>query len=122
MATNTVFILDDDVSVRTGFARLLRAAGHEVGEFASISEFLEAIDPRTSGCLVLDAGAPELADPGLRSTLMDREQLSIILISADDIPEERRKAQKMRAAGFFRKPVDGTALIDAIAWALARNI
>ena len=30
----------------------------------------------------------------------------------------RRKAEEMKAVGFFRKPVDGTALLDAIDWAL----
>ena len=36
----------------------------------------------------------------------------------DDDPETRRKTEEMNAAGFFRKPVDGTALLDAIDWAL----
>ena len=44
--------------------------------------------------------------------------LPIIVVTADDDPETRRKARRMKAAGFFRKPVDGTALLDAIEWAL----
>jgi FixJ family two-component response regulator len=44
--------------------------------------------------------------------------LPIIVVTADDDPVPRLKAQKMGAVGFFRKPVDGRALLDAINWAL----
>jgi len=47
--------------------------------------------------------------------------LPIIVITADDDPTSREKAQKIKAVGFFRKPVDGTALLDAVGWALRRN-
>ncbi len=44
--------------------------------------------------------------------------LSIIVVTGDDDPEMKREADKMKAVGFFRKPVDGTALLDAVGWAL----
>lgn len=44
-----------------------------------------------------------------------------IVVTADDDPEARRKAQAMKATAFFRKPVDGTALLDAVDWALRTN-
>jgi len=44
--------------------------------------------------------------------------MPIIVVTADDDPETRREAEEMRAIGFFRKPVDGTALLDSIDWAL----
>ena len=44
--------------------------------------------------------------------------LPIIVITGDDDSETRMKADKMKAIGFFRKPVDGHALLDAIDWAL----
>jgi len=114
-----VFVVDDDQSARRGLARLLRAAGHEVREFASGNEFLDALDPEVSGCLVLDARMPGLSSAELQAELEARHiDLPIIVITADDEPEIRRQAHAMRAAGFFRKPVDGTALLDAIAWAL----
>jgi DNA-binding NarL/FixJ family response regulator len=42
----------------------------------------------------------------------------LIFVTADDDPEIRSKAKRMKAAGFFHKPVDGPALLDAIDWAL----
>ena len=114
-----VFLVEGDLSARRGLARLLRTAGHNVREFGSASELLDFLRPATSGCLVLDAGMPGLSGGELLAELEARQtDLPVIVISADDEPEIRRRAYAMNAVGFFRKPVDGTALIDAIAWAL----
>jgi len=114
-----VLVVDDDQSARRGVARLLRAAGHDVREFASANELLDSLDPEMSGCLVLDARMPGLSGVELLAELEARQiDLPVIVISADDEPEIRREAYAMGAVGFFRKPVDGTALLDAIAWVL----
>ena len=116
---NCVFVVDDDPSARRGLARLLRTAGHEVREHASAKEFLDALGSETCECLVLDARMPGLSGEELQAELKTRGvHLPIIIVTADDDPETRKKAQRMGAAGFFRKPVDGTALLDAITWAL----
>jgi len=44
--------------------------------------------------------------------------MSIIIVRASDDQTTRRIAQGMKAVGFFSKPVDGTALLNAIEWAL----
>jgi FixJ family two-component response regulator len=49
----TVFVVDDELSVRQSLSRLLRAAGLEVDMFDSAHAFLERYDPRAPGCLVL---------------------------------------------------------------------
>jgi FixJ family two-component response regulator len=114
-----VFVVDDDPSARKGLARLLRTAGHEVRDYASAKEFLDILDSETCDCLVLDARMPGLSGEELQAELRARGvHLPIIVVTADDDPETRKKAHRMGAAGFFRKPVDGTALLDAIAWAL----
>jgi FixJ family two-component response regulator len=118
MATRRVFVVDDDQSVRNGLARLLRAAGHDVDTFSSTRDFLDTLAPEVHGCVVLDARLPGPRGEALWAELKMRgRQLSVIVVTADDSPETRRKAQEMGAAAFFRKPVDGTALLDAIAWA-----
>lgn len=120
--TNLVFLVDDDPSARRGLARLLRTAGYDVREFASANEFLDAISSDVSGCLVLDLRMSGLSGEELQEELEARGvNLSIIVVTADDSPETRRKAKKMKAAGFYRKPADGPALLDAIDWALRSN-
>jgi FixJ family two-component response regulator len=72
---------------------------------------------------VLDARMPGLTGGELAEKLTEYNQnLSIIFVTADDDPKTRTKANEMNAVGFFRKPVDGTALLDAIEWTLkSRN-
>jgi FixJ family two-component response regulator len=114
-----LFVVDADPSARNGLARLLRAAGHDVRAFASAEAFLAALGDTTSGCLVLDARMPGLSGQKLQEELEARNVCLLpIVVTADDDPEARRKAQAMKAKAFFRKPVDGTALLDAVDWAL----
>jgi FixJ family two-component response regulator len=56
---------------------------------------------------------------GLRMKLEEKgPKVPVIFVTADDDQKTRAKARELNAAGFFRKPVDGPALLDAIAWAL----
>lgn len=121
--TRLVFVVDDDPLARSGIARLLRAAGHEVRAFASAEEFLDDFHPETFGCLVLDARMPGMSGEELHAELKARGvQLPIIVVSADDDSETRLAAHRMNAAAFFRKPVDGSALLDAIDWAVRGDL
>ena len=114
-----VFVVDDDLSARRGLARLLRTAGYHVRAFASSSELLDSLDPETSGCLVLDARAPGPSGAELVAEIELRQiDLKVIVITAGEEPEIRRRAYAMKAVGCFRKPVDGAALLDSIAWVL----
>jgi FixJ family two-component response regulator len=114
-----IYVVDDDQSARSGIARLLRTAGHAVREFASTSKFLEHLKDEVAGCIVLDIRMPGLSGSELMTELKLRcIDLPIIVITGDDDSETRMKADKMKAIGFFRKPVDGHALLDAIDWAL----
>jgi FixJ family two-component response regulator len=118
-SVNCVFVVDDDPSARRGLARLLYTAGHDVRDFASIKNFLDALNATVSGCLVLDARMPGLSYEELQDEIKAKDiDLPIIVVTADDDPGTRLKAQEMNAVGFFRKPVDGTALLDAVDWAL----
>jgi len=120
---NCIFLVDDDSSARKGLARLLRAAGYDVRDFASAKDFLDMLGSEVSGCLVLDARMSGISNEEVLEELKARHiHLPIIVVTGDDDSETRRKAQKMKAAGFFRKPVDGPALLDAINWALQTNM
>lgn len=113
-----VFIVDDDDSTRNGLARLLRAAGYDVRPFGSGEELLENLGPEEFGCMILDAPMPLMSGNALQQRLaQDHIQRPVIFVTADDNVETRKKAQKMKAVAFFRKPVDGTALLDTVAWA-----
>jgi len=117
-----VFVIDDDPSARQGLTLLLHTAGYDVSAFASADEFVDTLGQETSGCLVLDARLPGMSCEEMLTELKElRLDLPIIFVTADDDPKTRQKAVEMNAAAFFRKPVDGTALLDAIEWATRSN-
>ena len=117
-----VFVVDDDLSARGGLSRLLRTAGYNVLSFATTNAFLKKIDDHSSGCVLLDARMPGFSNVELKEMLYKYSQkLAIIFVTADDDDDTRKKAKELNAVGFFRKPVDGTALLDAIGWALKKN-
>ncbi len=114
-----VFVVDDDSSARNGLARLIRAAGYHVHAFDSANKFLESVDENSSGCILLDIRMPGMSGDELVLELNNRKiNLPIIVITADYNVDAKQKAQEMNAVGFYRKPVDGTALLDSISWIL----
>ena len=118
----TVFLVDDDPSVRKGLSRLLQSAGFRVEAFASAEAFLKRESPERGGCLVLDMRMPGVNGFELQEALAGVVgSLPIIFITGHgDIPMSVR-AMKKGAVDFLSKPFDEQALLAAIAVALARD-
>ncbi len=109
----TVFLVDDDNSVRKALARLIRAAGYEIKTFASAQEFIESM-PETAGvaCLVLDVRMPGLNGLDLQNAMRAANMpIPIIFITGHgDIPMSVR-AMKAGAVDFLPKPVHSKVLL-----------
>ena len=115
----TVYVLDDDASVRNSLGRLMRSEGYDVRLYESAERFLEEVAPAPLACLHLDITLPSVNGLEVQRTLNDRHiQLPVIAISARDDDGVRLEARKLGAKFFFRKPVDDRTLIDAIDWAV----
>ena len=113
-----VYLIDDDESVRRALQRLLRSAGFEVKAFSSAEAFLQSGNLDERACIVLDIRMPGLTGFDLQEKLASMGiRIPVINVSAFDDAETRERARKLGAVAFFRKPVDGQALIDAIHWA-----
>jgi RNA polymerase sigma factor (sigma-70 family) len=121
-ASATVFIIDDDPSVRRGLSRLLRTAGHEAETFSSARDFLASPSRTKPGCLVLDVNLPGLSGIDLQSELTrEGDAPPIVFITGlGDIPTSV-KAMKQGAVDFLTKPFEAQALLDAVDLALARG-
>jgi FixJ family two-component response regulator len=121
-AAATVFLVDDDPSVRRALTRLIRSAGYQVKPFGSAREFLNS-DWRGKGvaCLVLDVYMPGLNGMELQRELQTANAiLPIIFITGrGDIPMSVQ-AMKAGAVDFLPKPVKDSELLRAIEQALAR--
>jgi FixJ family two-component response regulator len=114
-----VYLIDDDESVRRALQRLLRSAGLDVRAFASADEFLQSGNLSQKACIVLDIQMRGLTGFDLQEKLASKDiRIPTIAVSALDDAETRERARRLGAAAFFRKPVDGQALIDAIHWAM----
>ena len=76
-----VFVVDDDLSVREGLERLLKAVGWKVETFASAQEFLAHRNENIPGCLVLDVGLPGLSGLDLQKKIMEaNREIPIVLL------------------------------------------
>jgi FixJ family two-component response regulator len=119
--TPTVFVVDDDISVRQSLDRLVRTIGGKPEAFASAEEFLSQPRGTAPCCLVLDVTLPGLSGLELQKRLAERMEMPVIFVSGQmDVPTTVR-AMKAGAMEFLTKPVDDQALLQAIRAALERS-
>jgi FixJ family two-component response regulator len=119
-ADPVVFVVDDEDTVRRALARLIRAAGYRVEDYASASEFLpHALQTPTLACVILDVRMPELGGLELQRELNAANvTLPIIFITGHgDIPTTV-SAMKAGATDFLAKPIEDTDLLQAVEKAL----
>lgn len=115
----TVFVVDDDPSVRTAVERLLLSVGLPCETFGSAPDFLERADAGVSGCLVLDVRMPGPSGLELQRMLASMgSHLPIIFVTAHaDVPLTV-KAMKQGALEVLTKPFDDQVFLDLVNQAL----
>jgi FixJ family two-component response regulator len=117
----TVFIVDDDDSVREALELLVENEGWRPQAFDSARTFLSQPAEAAPSCLILDVNLPDLNGLELQEHLADRPELPIIFITGyGDIPMTVR-AMRGGALEFLTKPFDEEALLDAIRRAIDRS-
>lgn len=118
----TVYIVDDDISVRESLEELVRHEGWQPEIFASAEAFLS--HPRTPvpSCLILDVNLPDLSGLDLqRRFAFDQIDIPIIFITGyGDIPMSVQ-AMKAGAVEFLTKPFHDEVLLTAISQAIERS-
>ena len=117
----TVFIVDDDPSVRTGLVRLLEASGHAVRAFESGERFLADAPAAMPACLLLDLTMPGHNGLEVQQAIRDRGWvLPIIFITGNGSIPSSVQAMKAGAHDFLTKPIEADDLLRAVAHAMAR--
>lgn len=121
-STPTVFVVDDDVSVRESLELLIHTAGWHPETFASAAAFLARPRVHVPSCLVLDVSLPDLNGLELQTRIAgDRLDMPIIFITGyGDVPMTV-KAMKAGAVEFLTKPFSDDVLLSAVAGALERS-
>ena len=119
--TPTVFVVDDDVSVRESLELLIKSAGWRPETFVSAIDFLTRPRSAVPCCLVLDVTLPGLTGLELQQQLTERTEMPIIFITGyGDVPMSVR-AMKAGATEFLTKPFKDDELLDAIRSAIDRS-
>jgi FixJ family two-component response regulator len=111
----TVFVVEDDGSVREALESFLRAAGFHVQLFCSASEFLLAWRPDNFGCLILDVQLPGISGLDLQHELI-KANIHIPTIFTTGHGDIRMSVRAIQAgaAEFLTKPLNHLDLVNAI--------
>ncbi len=116
----TVFIVDDDASVRDALSLLLSLHGLPTAVFASAEAFLGVLQPGWRGCVVADIRMPGMSGLAMQQVLQRQgSALPVIIITAHGDIAAAREAFKSAAVDFFEKPFDEDQLLQAIQRALS---
>jgi FixJ family two-component response regulator len=118
----SVFVVDDDSSVRKSLTLVLGLSGYGTRAFASAEEFLAICRPGISGCVIADLRMPGMSGLELQKTLADRRiGIPIIFMTAYGDVATTRAALKGGAVDFLEKPVDEEMLLQLVAEALTKH-
>lgn len=111
----TVFIVDDDASMRKSMSRLLRSEGFQTETFSSAQEYLSRSSYDDVGCILLDINMPEVSGIELQSQLVQQgHDLPVIFLTGHGGVSDSVVAMKRGALDFLTKPVDKADLLRAI--------
>jgi FixJ family two-component response regulator len=118
----TVFIVDDDPSVRDSLALLLSLNGHATAVFGSAEDFLAAARADWAGCAIVDIRMPGMDGLELLAAMKGRGiAVPAVIVTAHGDVASARAAFKGDAVDFLEKPFDEATLLAAVEASLARE-
>jgi len=116
----SVYIVDDDPSVRDSLALMLGLDGYRVALYANAEAFLAALREEWTGCVLADLRLPGASGVELQAALRARGSgLPVIIITGHGDVPTARKAFQAQAVDFLEKPFDHVQLLAAIRTAFA---
>ena len=117
MSENKIYVavVDDDASFSRAIGRLLRASGFDSSIYNTAEAFLQDTTHAPADCLVLDIQLAGVSGLDLRRRLTAQGTTTpVIFVTAHDEPEVREEARQIGCSAYFRKPVPGKLLLEAI--------
>jgi CheY-like chemotaxis protein len=115
----TIYVVDDDASLRRSLHRLLTSHRWPVRTFNSAEAFLAELDYLSIGCLIVDIGLPGISGLSLVHRLREAKlSWPIIMMSGLYDQNSESDALRLGARAYLRKPFDSNTLLNAIAQAL----
>lgn len=117
--TETVFIIEDDASLRESTALVLESVGIKALAFSDVSDFLRIEREGLEGCLLLDVRLPGTNGLDFQKQVMDLGlALPIVMMTGHGDIAMTVRAMKAGAVDFLTKPFGEKELVDAVTAAL----
>jgi FixJ family two-component response regulator len=115
----TIFIIDDDKSVRRSLSLFLTSAGYTVETYPGSEEFLEREIYDGTGCIILDVNLEGKTGLELQEELILLDsQLPIIFITGCGNIQMSVNALKKGAVNFLEKPFKDEELLHSVGEAM----
>nr|WP_245220553.1 MULTISPECIES: response regulator [unclassified Ruegeria] len=116
----TIFVLDDDSSVRSALGRLLKAKGFAEKQLDSLASLRAALPLPVDSCLLVDVVLDQESGLDVPGILNGRnEMVPIVFMSATDDEEKLAKADTAGATRCLRKPFEAEELFAALEAAIS---
>jgi FixJ family two-component response regulator len=114
-----IAVIDDDATVRSGIAFLLKSFGYNATPFGSAEDFLGSDILRQTSCIISDIKMPGMTGVELQDSLIS-SGWSIPIIFMTAFPEENVRSRVLSAGAhsFLTKPCEPQSLINSVASAL----
>lgn len=121
-ARETIFIVDDDPSVRESLADLLQSAGFSTTTYESGVDVFSNARSVQAGCLLVDIRLPDVDGFTLVDRLRDRGvTVPVIFMTGHDDLARKVRSSNAPALTVLNKPVPDNVLLEKIDWALRRS-
>lgn len=117
-----IYVVEDDESMRSSLARMLKTYGYTADIYASPEEFLEKSIPVSPAAILLDMRMPSMSGVDLQKRLVDMGRITpIIFISGESMSHEIVTGMKQGAVDFLFKPFNLDEMLLALTNAVAKD-
>ena len=111
----TIAVIDDDLRVLESLINLLASCGYQAEGYCSAEEFLDSGGLQKSSCVITDVEMRQMSGLGLLHHIKStKNPLPVVIITGKPSKNSESFYLEKGAVGFFRKPVDGDALVDLL--------
>ena len=115
MPVRTIAVIDDDLRVLESLVNLLASSGYKAESYCSAEHFLGSGGLMRSSCIITDVEMRQMSGLGLlQHVKSSNSKVPVVIITGKPSENSDTFYLEKGAIGFFRKPIDGDALLDLI--------
>jgi FixJ family two-component response regulator len=113
--SRAIAVIDDDLRVLESLINLLTSCGYQAEGYGSAEEFLDSGGLQKSSCVITDVEMRQMSGLGLLLHINStKSPLPVVIITGKPSKNSESFYLEKGAVGFFRKPVDGDALVNLL--------